>query len=78
LAAPFVCRGDNGHRQINFSSIGGDIGATALSMAYCPESNRGTGIVFATFGISTSERVIGAMAQEFILPRFTPSLRRSR
>ena len=30
MASPFICRGDNGNRQINFSSMGGDIGATAL------------------------------------------------
>ena len=78
FATPFICRGDNGHRQINFSSMGGDIGATALSMAYLPDSNRGTGMVFTQFGINTAERVFAAIAQEFIIPRFTPNRRRSR
>ena len=78
FATPFICRGDNGHRQINFSSMGGDIGATALSMTYLPDSNRGMGTVFTQFGINTAERVFGAIAQEFIIPRFTPSFRRTR
>ena len=78
MASPFFCRGDNGHRQINFSSMGGNIGATALSMSYYPDSNRGIGNVFVTFGISTAERLFAAIAQEFIIPRFTPSLKRSR
>jgi Carboxypeptidase regulatory-like domain len=78
FATPFICRGDNGHRQINFSSMGGDIGATALSMAYLPDSNRGTGMVFTQFGINTAERIFAAIAQEFIIPRFTPRLRRPR
>ena len=78
LASPFICRGDNGHRQINFSSIGGDLGATALSMTYYPNSNRGMGAVFTTLGINTAERIVGALAQEFIIPRFTPALRRSK
>jgi hypothetical protein len=78
MVSPFVCRGDNGQRQINFSSIGGDIGATALSMTYYPESNRGAGDVFVAFGISEAERVLSAIAQEFILPRFTPSFRKSK
>jgi hypothetical protein len=78
LAAPFVCRGDNGHRQINFSSMGGVIGASALSMTYYPHSNRGTGDVFVAFSVSEAERAFAAIAQEFILPRFTPSLRRSK
>ena len=78
MESPFICRGDNGHRQINFSSLGGDIGSTALSMTYYPESNRGAGEVLTTFGISTAERVFAAIAQEFIIPRFTPSLKRSK
>lgn len=78
MASPFICRGDNGRTQINFSSMGGNMGATALSMAYYPDSNRSIGNVFVTFGISTAERVMAAIAQEFIIPRFTPSLRRSR
>lgn len=78
LASPFVCRGDNGHRQVNFSSIGGDLGATALSMSYYPDSNRGTRDVFVTLGINQAERAMAAIAQEFIIPRFTPSLRKSK
>ena len=78
MASPFICRGDNGHRQINFSSIGGDIGATALSRTYYPSSNRGSGELSLAFGISEAERVFAAIAQEFILPHFTPSLRHSR
>jgi hypothetical protein len=77
-SAPFICRGDNGHRQINFSSIGGNMGATALSMTYYPDSNRSAGAVFATFGISSAERVVSAMAQEFLIPHLTPSLKRSK
>jgi hypothetical protein len=78
MASPFICRGDNGRRQINFSSIGGDLGSTALSMMYYPDSNRGVGEVFTTFGISTAERTIAAIAQEFIIPHFTPSLKRRK
>jgi hypothetical protein len=78
MASPFICRGDNGHRQINFSSIGGDIGATALSKTYYPSSSRGSGDMLVSFGISEAERVFAGVAQEFIIPRFTPSLKHSR
>lgn len=78
LSSPFICRGDNGNRQINFSTIGGDLGATALSMAYYPSSNRGAEQVFTTFGINTAERVIGAMAQEFLIPRLARLGKRTR
>jgi hypothetical protein len=52
------------------------MGATALSMTYFPESNRGVGDVFVTLGINQAERMLAAIAQEFILPRFTPSLKK--
>ncbi len=78
VSAPFICKGDNGNRQINFSSMGGVAGATALSMAYYPSSNRGSGDLMLAFSVSEGARVLAAIAQEFIIPRFTPSLRRSR
>jgi hypothetical protein len=78
MEAPFICRGDNGRQQVNFSSMGGVIGATALSMTYYPNSNRGTGDVFLAFGISEAERAVSAIAQEFILPRFTHRPNQSR
>lgn len=76
LLSPFICRGDNGNQQINFSSIGGSLGATALAKTYFPSTNRGNGDLMVAFGISEAERMIAAIAQEFILPRFTPSLRK--
>jgi hypothetical protein len=78
VSAPFICRGDNGNRQINFSSMGGVMGATALSMAYYPSSNRGSGDLMLAFSVSEGARVLAAIAQEFIIPRFTPSLKRAR
>lgn len=78
VSAPFICRGDNGNRQINFSSMGGVMGATALSMAYYPSSNRGSQDMMLAFSVSEGARVLAAIAQEFIIPRFTPNLKRAR
>jgi len=71
LSSPFVCRGDNGHLQPNYSSIGGDLATASLANAYYPASNRGAGMVFGNFLISTGERVVSSLAQEFILGRLT-------
>jgi hypothetical protein len=71
LSAPFVCQGDNGHRQFNASSIGGDLISSSLSNAYFPPQDRGAGIVLSTMVINTGGRMANAMAQEFILGRFT-------
>jgi hypothetical protein len=40
LSSPFICKGDNGKWQPNYSSIGGDLTSAALSNAYYPASNR--------------------------------------
>jgi hypothetical protein len=68
---PFVCKGDNGRWQPNYSSMGGDVASSAISNAYYPDSNRGAGLVFANFGISTAERMVSSLVQEFILGKFT-------
>lgn len=67
---PFVCPGDNGKMQPNFSSLGGDLASSAISNLYYPQSNRGVGLVFTNFGISTAERVATSLAQEFLLKKF--------
>lgn len=71
VSSPFVCRGNNGRLQPNYSSIGGDLGSSALSNLYYPVSNRGAGLVFQNFFISTGERMLSALVQEFVLNRLT-------
>jgi hypothetical protein len=73
LSNPFICKGDNGKRQINISSMGGDLISGAISNAYYPESNRGPSLVFTGFLISTGERLAVSLLQEFVIRRFTPS-----
>ena len=48
LESPFICKGDNGRWQPNYSSLGGDLAASALTNTYYPQSDRGTGMVFQT------------------------------
>lgn len=75
FASPFVCKGDNGKWQPNYSSVGGDLAASALMVAYYPQSNRGAGMVFGQFAVSTAERELSAIMQEFVLRRLTSSAR---
>jgi len=71
ISSPFICKGDDGRKEFNYSSIGGDLAAGALTNIYYPPSNRGPGIVFDSALISTGGRMINALAQEFILNRYT-------
>ena len=72
LSSPFVCKGDNGKWQPNYSTMGGDLASAAISNAYYPPSNRGAGLVFGNFLIGTGQRAAADLAQEFILRRLTP------
>jgi hypothetical protein len=71
LDSPFVCRGDNGQRQPNYSTIGGDLASAALTNAYYPASNRGLGLFFGNFVIGTGQRAASNLVQEFVLRRIT-------
>jgi Carboxypeptidase regulatory-like domain len=71
LSSPFVCRGDNGKLQPNYSTIGGDLATAAISNAYYPASNRGVGQTFDTLLINTAERMFTSLAQEFIVGKLT-------
>ena len=71
LAGPFICKGDNGRMQPNYSSVGGDLASAALSNVYYPASNRGARQTFGNFILSTGERMLGTVIQEFVLPRLT-------
>jgi hypothetical protein len=75
LANPFICKGDNGRNQVNISSMGGDLISASISNAYYPESNRGASLVFSGFLISTGEREVSSLVQEFLLKKLTPSAR---
>jgi hypothetical protein len=70
-SSPFVCKGDNGKWQPNYSSIGGDLGSAAISNAYYPERDRGLGRTFTSFAVNTGARILAATAQEFILHKVT-------
>lgn len=67
----FVCRGDNGQLQPNYSAIGGDLAAGAVSNLYYPARNRGGGLVLQNSAIMAGTRVADGLLQEFVLRRFT-------
>jgi hypothetical protein len=76
LAAPFICKGDNGRWQPNYSSIGGDLISSSISNAYYPPSSRGPGITFENVATSTAERAVSTLIQEFVVRKLTPSAKR--
>lgn len=75
MSSPYVCKGDNGKTQPNYSSLGGDLTSGAISNLYYPETNRGAGLVFEGFAITTGVRTVNGLLQEFLIRKLTPSAR---
>lgn len=71
MLAPFICKGDNGATQPNYSEWGGSLIGYSISTAYYPSSSRTAGHVFENFGIDMGLHVVSSLAQEFILAKFT-------
>jgi hypothetical protein len=70
----FITRGDNGKRQPNYSHLLGSLAAGAVSNLYHPETSRGVGNTFQTFGISVGGNIAGNLFREFILRGLVPSV----
>jgi hypothetical protein len=71
VLSPLISRNDNGSWGPNYSSLGGDLASSALSNLYYPRSDRGVGLVFSNFALSTGERIAATLTQEFVLNKFT-------
>jgi Carboxypeptidase regulatory-like domain len=71
VLAAFICKGDNGKTQPNYSTWGGSLISSSISLAYYPSSDRNAQHIFKNFGIGMGLHVAGGLAQEFILDKFT-------
>jgi len=78
LSNPFICRGDNGRPQPNYSALGGYLASGAISYAYYPASNRGPGTVFGTASIELGADMANSLLQEFVLRKLTPAAKKER
>ncbi len=71
ILAAFICKGDNGTTQPNYSTWGGSLISSSISLAYYPSSDRNAQHVFKNFGIGMGLHIAGGVVQEFILDKFT-------
>ncbi len=71
LSAAFVCRGDNGHSQFNYSHILGNLAAGGISNLYRPDADRGVALVFDNALLHTAANATGNLVREFGLRRIT-------
>jgi len=75
IAMAVLCKGDNGHWQVNYSGIIGGLAAGGVSNLYYPASNRsGAAVTFENAGFGTLESAVGNLFQEFLVKKFTPKI----
>jgi hypothetical protein len=73
IANAFICKGDNGHWQPNYSNVLGSLAAGGLSNLYYPEQDRnGAGLTFANGAIGIGATAIANLFQEFVVRKLTP------
>jgi hypothetical protein len=66
LSGPFICKGDNGRWQPNFSTVGADLASGGIANTYYPRRNRGTSVVFSIALIEAGGTMAADVVQEFI------------
>jgi len=71
IRSAFICRGDNGKPEFDFSHIGGDLAAGTLSNLYYPEANEGVSLVFTNTLIEIGGMAGTNLIREFVLRGIT-------
>jgi len=71
MSTPFITRGDDGRREINYSNMLGDLCSGALANAYYPSQDRGAGLVMRSAAIGMGGRMAFGILQEFVLHKWT-------
>jgi hypothetical protein len=71
IATAFVCKGDNGHWQFDYSTVIGHLASGEIATLYYPASSR-TGLrLFHDVLLGFSGRAQGHLLQEFVYRKFT-------
>lgn len=78
LGAAFVCRGDNGKWQPNYSSVLADVATGAISNTYYPASNRNGATQTIEIGlINAAEEGFSNLLEEFVFRRISTGASKS-
>jgi hypothetical protein len=75
LANAVICKGDNGHWQVNYSRIIGSLAAGGISNLYYPASDRnGPALTFENAAIGIGSTAVHNLMKEFVLRKFTTNV----
>jgi len=74
VGSSFICKGDNGKWQPNYSNVIGSFAGAGLEAAYIPARDRqGSGFVVSGALIRLAETSLAGVLQEFVLPKLSPN-----
>jgi hypothetical protein len=72
MSMSFLCKGDNGHWQYNYSGLLGGLAAGGISNLYYPSANRnGLNVILENIAIGTGSSAVSNLFQEFLLRKLT-------
>ena len=75
MANAFICKGDNGRWQPNYSSVLGNLAAGGVSNLYYPAQNRqGAALTFESGAIGIGATAAANLIEEFLIRKLTPNL----
>jgi hypothetical protein len=78
IASSVVCKGDNGHWQVNYSNILGSLAAGAISNLYYPAQNRnGAALTFENAAIGVGATAAANLVEEFLMRKLTSNANRA-
>jgi hypothetical protein len=73
ITSVVICRGDNGKREFNYSSVLGNFASAGISNLYYPAVNRnGAGLTLSNAALGSAFGAFSAIMQEFVVPKLTP------
>ena len=77
VATAFICKGDNGHWQPNYSNVLGNLAAASISNLYYPPTDRhGLGLTVDNWLIGTASGAAGTLFQEFLVKKISRGIHR--
>jgi hypothetical protein len=75
IANAVICKGDNGHWQLDYSAITASLAAGGISNLYYPAANRnGVALTFENAGLGFAGSAVQNLFQEFLLRKLTPKI----
>jgi hypothetical protein len=73
IANSFICKGDNGRWQPNYSNVLGSLAAGGISNIYYPSQDRsGAALTFENAAVGLGATAVSNLLQEFLIRKLTP------